>query len=151
MSLDHPAWSSYSNTLNLITSCRTGNWEGYLLLLENIIKYFFAHDLLNYARLMPVHLAQMNALETEDPETWNALKSGGCVVAKSEIPFTDMFTDQALEQEIKLKGQGGMVGLNRDEGALDHLVTLGFTLFSGADWGGKFVGITTKKHGPMPT
>ena len=60
---------------------------------------------------MPVHLAQMNALETEDPETWSALKSGGFVVAKSEIPFTHMFTDQALEQEIKkLKGQGGMVG-----------------------------------------
>ena len=35
-----------------------------------------------------------------------------------------MFTDQALEQEIKkLKGQGGMVGLSRDEGALDCLVT----------------------------
>ena len=50
---------------------------------------------------MPVHLAQMNALETEDPETWRALKSGGFVVAKSEIPFTHMFTDQALEQEIK--------------------------------------------------
>ena len=73
---------------------------------------------------MPVHLAQMNALETEDPETWNALKSGAFVVAKSEIPFTHMFTDQALEQEIKkLKEQGGMVGLSRDEGALDHLVT----------------------------
>ena len=27
---------------------------------------------------------------------------------------------------------------------------LGFHNFSGADWGGKFLGIT-KKHGPMPT
>ena len=55
-----------------ISSCRTGNWSS----LENVIKYLFARDLLNYARLMPVHLAQMNALETEDPETWSALKSG---------------------------------------------------------------------------
>jgi len=32
------------------------------------------------------------------------------VVAKSEIPFTHLFTDQTLEQEIKkLKGHGGMV------------------------------------------
>ena len=108
----------------LISSCWTGNWEGYLLSLENIIKCFFAHDLLNHAYLMPVHRAQMNALKTEDPETWSALKSGGFVVAKSEIPFTHMLTDQALEQEIKkLKGQGGMVGLSRDEGAPDHLVT----------------------------
>ena len=96
--------------LNFISSCRTGNWEGYLSSLENLVKYFFVRDLLNYACLMPVHLAQMNALETEDPETWSALKSGGFVVAKSEIPFTHTFTDQALEQEIKkLKGQGGMV------------------------------------------
>ena len=81
----------------------TGKWVGYLSSLENIIKYFFARDLLNYARLIPVHLAQMNALEIEDPETWSELKSGGFVVAKSEIglPFTHMFTDQALEQEIK--------------------------------------------------
>ena len=73
---------------------------------------------------MPVYLAQMNALEQDDPETWNALKSGAFVVAKSEIPFTHLFTDQALEQEIKkLKGHGGMVGLSRDEAALDRLVT----------------------------
>ena len=72
---------------------------------------------------MPVHLAQMNALETEDSETWCALKSGGFVVIKPEIPFTHLFTGQALEQEIiKLKVQGEVVGLSRDEGALDRLV-----------------------------
>ena len=110
--------------LNLISSCQIGNSEGYLSSLENIIKYFFARDLLNYAHLMPIHLVQMNALETEDPETWSALNSGGFVVAKSEIPFTHLFTGQALEQEIiKLQGQGGMVGLSTDEGALDRLVT----------------------------
>ena len=55
--------------------------------------------LLNYAGLMPVHLAQMNALEENYPETWEALKSGAFVVAKSEAPFTNLLTDQALEQE----------------------------------------------------
>ena len=72
---------------------------------------------------MPVHLAQINALEHEDPMTWEALKSGNFVVAKSEIPFTRMFTDQMLEQEIKvLKHHGGMVGLSQDECALDRLL-----------------------------
>jgi len=67
--------------------------------------------------MTPVHLAQMNALEEDDPD---ALKSGAFVVAQSEIPFTRLFTDQALEQEIKkLKGHAGMVGLSRDEAALD--------------------------------
>jgi len=46
-------------------------------------------------------------------------------VAKSEIPFTRLFTNQALEQEIKkLKGHGEMVGLSRDEAALDRLVII---------------------------
>ena len=33
--------------LNLISSCLTGNREGYLSSLENITKYLFASDLLN--------------------------------------------------------------------------------------------------------
>ena len=51
------------------------------------------------------------------------IKSGDFVVAKSEIPFTRLFTDQTLEQEIKvLKRLGGMVGLSQDEAATDHLL-----------------------------
>ena len=111
--------------LQLISACRSGDWEGYVAALGNNIKYFFAHDHLNYARLMPLHLAQMNALEQDDPATWDALKSGDFVVAKSEVPFTQLFTDQTLKQEIKmLKRHGGMVGLSQDEAALDRLVTI---------------------------
>jgi len=49
---------------------------------------------------MPVHLAQMNALEHEELMTYEALKSEDFVVTKSEIPFTRLLTDQTLEQEI---------------------------------------------------
>ena len=102
--------------LNFIGAFRSGDWIGYLAALEKMIKYFFAHDLLNYARLMPVHLAQMNALETDDPQTWEALKSGDFVVSKSQVPNTKLFTDQALEQEIKvLKSCGGMIGLSQNK------------------------------------
>ena len=37
--------------------------------------------------------------------TWEALKSGDFVVAKSEFPFTALFTDQALEQEISWRNR----------------------------------------------
>ena len=88
------------------------------------MKYYFAHDLLNYARLIPVHIAQMRTLESEDPHTWDALKSGNFVVAKTQIPSSRLCTDQALEQEIKtLKAQGGMVGLSQNEACLDRLLT----------------------------
>ena len=46
-------------------------------------------------------------------------------MAKLEIPFTRLFTDQPLEQEIKkLNEHGEMVGLSRDEAALDRLVII---------------------------
>ena len=54
----------------------SGDWEAYLAALDDQIQYFYAHDLFHYARLMPVHLAQMNQLENDDPITWNALKEG---------------------------------------------------------------------------
>jgi len=72
---------------------------------------------------MPVHLTQIKALEREDPMTWEALRSGNFVVAKSEILLTWLFTDQTLEQEIKvLKHHRGIVGLSQDEAALDCLL-----------------------------
>ena len=107
----------------LIGACRSGDWEGYLAALENIIKYSFAHDLLNYARLIPVNLAQMNAFENDDHVSWECLKSRDCVVVKSDVAFTRLFTNQTLEQEIKMLKRHGIVGLSQDVSALDRLVT----------------------------
>jgi len=73
---------------------------------------------------MPVHAVEMNALEHEDPMTWEALKSGDFVVAKSEFPFTRLFTDQTLEQEI----HRGMGGLSQDKVALNHLLIMSLHL-----------------------
>ena len=84
----------------LIGACRSGDWEGYLAALENMTKNFYAHYLLNYARLMPVHLTQMNALENKDPVTLEALKSGDFVVAKSDVAITRLFTDQTHDETL---------------------------------------------------
>ena len=43
------------------------DWEGYVAALENNIKYFFAHDHLNYARLMPLHLSLIHISEPTRP------------------------------------------------------------------------------------
>jgi len=72
--------------LNIIRACRQGDWEEYLAAHDKQIKYFFTHDLYNYARLMPSHLAQMNELQTQSPETWKALKEGDfCVKVPTSI------------------------------------------------------------------
>ena len=45
-------------------------------------------------------------------------------MTKSDVAFTCLFTDQTLEQEIKiLKRHGGIVGLSQDDSAFDRLIT----------------------------
>ena len=39
------------NLLQIISACRQEDWKGYLAALQNGIKYFFAHDLFNYATI----------------------------------------------------------------------------------------------------
>lgn len=42
-----------------IKSVRTGDWELHLTIVELFTKYFFSHDRLNYARIIPVYQAEM--------------------------------------------------------------------------------------------
>lgn len=110
--------------LEIIAAARSRDWEGSLAAIEKNIKYFHFHGLINYARLMPLHLAQMYQLEEDDPTTWEALKYGDFVVTKSMQAFCNLFTDQGLEQEIKvLKKHGALPGITQDEAALDRFVT----------------------------
>ena len=109
--------------LHLIHATRQNDWKGFLAALDEQIKYFMAHDLFKYGRLMPVHPAQIKALEKEDPLTWDALESGDFCVRKLDTPFTSLFVDQTLEHEIKkLKGIGGITGLTPHDEILDRFL-----------------------------
>ena len=46
-----------------------GNWQLHLGATECFVKYFFAHDKLNYARLIPMYLGDMKSLAWVGP--WN--------------------------------------------------------------------------------
>lgn len=107
--------------LRLIRGSRQRNFPLYLAALEEQVKYYFAHDLYKYARLIPVHLAQTAELQRTDPVTWQALEQGDFVVAKSNTPFTSLFVDQTLEQKIReLKVAGGITGITQQEEALNR-------------------------------
>ena len=69
--------------LHLIRTSRQGEWELHLGALEENVKYYFAHDLYKYSRLVPVYLAQMQLLKSTDRQTWNALEGGDFIVTKS--------------------------------------------------------------------
>ena len=62
------------------------------------MNYFFAHDQINYARLSPVYLATMSQLQESDPDTCCYLQEN-FAIAKSDILFTAIWSDHAMEQE----------------------------------------------------
>lgn len=56
------------NMMAFIRAVRTGDWVLHLQALEAFTQYFFAHDMLNYARMIPVYLSEMCKLEESDPQ-----------------------------------------------------------------------------------
>ena len=87
------------------------------------IPLLLCSQFIHYARLIPAHIAQMNQLKNDQPEVWANLVAREFVVNKSGIPFSSLFTDQALEHEIEhLKRHGGIVGLGQNEDALDQMM-----------------------------
>ena len=95
-----------------IRSVRTGDWNMHIKSTELLVKYFFAHDKQNYARLLPIYLADMKALERSDPDIWTEFMNGNWVVNKSRIPFCAIRADHALEQVNRsMKVSGGLIGI----------------------------------------
>ena len=67
-------------------------------------KYFFAHDKLNYVRMIPVYLAEMSYLSASDPETYEELTQENWVVTKNaEVPFCATGADNELEHKKHMK------------------------------------------------
>ena len=98
--------------ITYIRAVRTGDWILHLDATETFVKYFFAHDKLNYARMLPVYLADMKALAQSDPEVWEEFKEGNWVVNKSSSPFCAIGPDHALEQVNRMmKVSGGITGI----------------------------------------
>ena len=63
----------------------------------------------------------MNEVKQKDSETWEALEKGDFVIARTGIPFTDLFMFQALEQKIQqLKAVGGILGITQNREALER-------------------------------
>ena len=86
------------NLLLFIRASREGNWKLHLASLDSFVKDFFAHDLHNYARYIPIYLAEMCSLEESDPEIWQYLDAGNFSIQKTSVPFTAIGADHALEQ-----------------------------------------------------
>ena len=99
----------FENILHFIRASREQSWNLHLQSLNALCPYFFAFDMLNYARMTPIYLAQMFELKEKEPDIWNLFDSGEFSVNKSGIPFTAIGTDHGIEQENRaLKVTGGI-------------------------------------------
>ena len=83
--------------MTFIRAVRNGNWTLPLEALEVLTKYF-AHDIINYSRMIPVYLAEMQLLKESDPDIYQEFKQGNWVVNKNpRVPFCSLGADNALE------------------------------------------------------
>ena len=96
---------------SFVRSVRTGDWNLHLTSLKRFLKYYFSQNRLNYARLMPLYIAEMEKIEDTDPLIFNEFQSGNWVVNKNEVvPFCAIGVDTALENVNRsLKVNGGLV------------------------------------------
>ena len=92
----------------------------HLASLHEFIKYFFAHDQINYARLSPIYIASMLLLKQPDPSTSEYLEENFSV-NNTGIPFTSIGSDHALEQNNSMmKTIGGIVDLTQNQSSLNR-------------------------------
>ena len=101
---------------------REKNLPLYVESLEALMFLFFALDHYNYSRWVTIHLRDMEAL----PSAVRDQFAQNWVVSKSQHRFSSMPIDQVHEQEnAKVKGKGGVIGLTESPGALQRWMVSG--------------------------
>ena len=87
-----------------------------------MLPHFFAMNRQNYARYLPVYLADMQQLELTHPDVYNEFAAGNHTISHSGQPFLQVSTDMALEQSINAdsKSSGGVIGISQIPSALER-------------------------------
>ena len=110
----------FETILQFVRATRQRDFPLHMESIESLIKYFFAHDHLNYARLLPLYISTMQETEKQHPEVWEEFMQGNFCVSKGAAGFTSMAPDHGIEQENRsLKVIGGIVGITQNEKSLD--------------------------------
>ena len=113
-------WEEYGEMVKLLLQFvkaeRTGNWELHLLSVSAMVPHFFAMDRPNYARWLPVYIMDMRQLATKHPQVHQEFVNGYHAVSRSGKPFSQVWTDMALEQTINAdsKSKGGIIGISHN-------------------------------------
>ena len=91
----------------LICSFREGDFNLYREALSELVPYFFANNIVNYARWIPIHFRDMMSLEQQHPDVAREFHKGNFVIHKSRREYSALAIDQAHEQNnAVIKGDG---------------------------------------------
>ena len=106
--------------LEFIRSLHEGN---NLYVDESTCPLVFVLDCVHYARWIPIHIQDMNALGVTHPSMYGEFQNGNFVVQRFTHHFPCMSMDQSYEQLKKsIKGDGGAVGLTENLKELSRIV-----------------------------
>ena len=115
------------NYLMFIRSECEGDFQLYILVLRNVIKWYFICDKFNYSWWWSVHLFDLMTVETMFPDIYENFK-GFFTFQKWKNQFSQMALDQVHEQNNRtIKSCGGAIDLvNKvEESALIRWETCG--------------------------
>ena len=116
-------WNSYLEMvellMNFVRATREGNWDLHLECIKEMLPWVFPFDHTNYARYLPVYLAQMMVLPETHPEAHALLLNGDFGVPRATSHgFAQMPVGQTIEQTLNrsTKTKGGIVGFSLRKG-----------------------------------
>ena len=113
--------SLFETLLLFILAIRQQDGDLHLVSSHRLCKYFFAFDMINYARLTPVYIGKMFSLKDKDPETWRMFNKGDFSVNNTLILFSAICIHHAIEQENRaVEVVGGIKGIANNWKALDE-------------------------------
>ena len=76
------------------------------------MKYFFAQDMLNYAHMIPVYLAEMEIVKETDPEIYQEFQNGNWVVKNNaKVAFCAVGADGPEHVKRSMKVSGGLIAI----------------------------------------
>ena len=112
---------SIDTLLHLLRAEHDADFELHLTAVNETLPWFKAAGRNIYFKFTPVYLAEMNKLNSEQPDLYNDLLEGGFVVRRSEQrKFNSVSNDQAQTVNRCCKSQDGVIGFSRRKGALNR-------------------------------
>ena len=112
-------WNSYIEAVQLlltfIRATRESNWNLHLASVRLMLGWYFACDMTNYARYLPVYWSEMTNLKQTHPTTYHnfTVRGSWTVQRTDQHGFSSLACDQAIEQTVNrdAKTKGGIKGI----------------------------------------